>query len=153
MGALALGSVLGACTSSSTSGVVPSGWKSVAFEGLAISVPQSWIVATDSTKCPVGVRNLNVLFVDKSPDEVEEMCNLVHTPTENEVRIASYAGCAGCDDPNPHPPPVILQKVNGLTVNVEPDTDGMAWSIDYGQIGVDGSGPLVNQVMHTLRLQ
>jgi len=120
VGALALGSVLAAYTSSSPSGVVPSGWKSVAFEGLAISVPQSWIVATDSTKCPVGFRNLNVLFVDKSPDEVEEMCNLVHPPTENEVRIASYAGCAGCDDPNPHPPPVILQQVNGLTVTLSP---------------------------------
>lgn len=132
-----------------TTVVIPSGWKSYAVENVAISVPKDWTVAFNNPGCSTGAPGL--LALETSPQEVE-ICPERSAPNRNTVTLLWKHGTSWASGGTGHP-----EKVNGLSVYVEfreqspPNT--IEWSVPDLGLQVSGSGPLANNVMHTLRLR
>ena len=152
---VAAGSLLAACSNNgskpaekNSSVSFPNGWKTYTFDGLAISVPKSWSIALGNSGCSIGAPGLLVL---EGAPVLAQGCPAISRPNTNTVRVSVFS--PGGLKERTCPSISKGQIVNAALVCVGPRSiaDTAEWVIPSLGAGVSGSGPMANEVMHTIR--
>jgi hypothetical protein len=144
----ALGSILAACGSSTTSAPIatvsiPRGWKPHAYSGIEVSAPRTWLVNHN----PASPKNGEFGTLN-----LGESQQAGYSPNSSPARSTVTIATTPFDNPFEGK----RENINGLTVFVgfgSPST--IQWSIltspTTNYLEVIGYGPLADKVMHTLR--
>jgi hypothetical protein len=132
-----------ASATTSTTSVVPHGWKSYDYGKSTISVPNSWTVRRNAS-CP-GNNGAGVLVLG------------VPTPLSGCQSILASRSYVIVSSPDNVPTATgtvkhTFETINGVSVNIDSDsTPPSVWDSPTLDVRIVGNGPDSNRVLHTLR--